>query len=254
MWNPFKKKGSEQAPADPAGVHPKHKQAAVQPVKPADPSMPAKTDATTARASQNKPEPKNPPKTSRSDGDDLRQYEFEQIGIPYKRVLLAEAQKVKGINAKNLVETTQNANSDLKHRGFDFQITCLEFFESQLLHLDYERKRALILKTERRNLPEHKLIDVIVLREAERRIRQKRGLKENPVPGPDGQIFQNETKELFDRLWNNSQLHQLKNQAVLRIRREKKLKGGEPVLEAEVVAMMEKIKTELQAPQKIGRR
>lgn len=181
---------------------------------------------------------------------DLRQSEFEQLGIPYNMVLIAEARGIRGINPNNLASETNDINAKLITFGFNIKISYLESFECQLLYLDYQKLREANQRTKGVILPGHSLINIIVLREAEKIIRKKYQLTENPTTGEIAKKFQSEVKSLFELLWNKSMEYQLKQQAQRRIRRERNLHTNEPLIEADVIAMMEKIKAERANPTK----
>lgn len=230
MFDWFRKKTikPEETPSVPTTIHPKHKTTVPIAKIEAKPSE-IKTKDTGL---------------SQKEINDLRQLEFEQLGIPYKLVLTAEIKGIKKIDPCKLVAETASLNSKLIAFGFNIRISCLECFECQLLYLDYQKFREANQRTKGVILPEHSLIEIIVLREAEKMIRKKYNLTANPTTGNEAKKFQAEAKSLFELLWHKSIEHQLRQQAQKRIRREKNLPSNEPLLEAEVMAMVEKIKIE----------
>lgn len=226
--------------SEPANIHPKHKAIDKKPTSPAVKVKPESTEV-------------KPKDTSLSQKEihDLRQSEFERLGIPYNKVLMAEAQGVKGIDPRKIAAEMGSINAKLIAFGFSIRISHLECFECQLLYLDYQK-----LKEDNRRirgiiLPEHSLINIIVLREAEKMIRKKHQLTENPIIDEEAKKFQAEVKALCELFLNKSIEYQLKQQAQRRLRRERDLHINEPLLEADVLSMMEKIKTERAA---IGRK
>jgi hypothetical protein len=233
MFNPLKwfdREKNDQAPADsePANIHPKHKAIetkAHQPTKPVEPKT-------------HKTEP------STDETNEIRKMEFERLGINYDLIRAAEIKGVKGINPQHLARETEAINAKLTTFGFKIKIDCLESFNCQLLYLDYQKFRELHQRTRGVVLPEHSLINIIVLREAEKMVRTKHQLTENPSTGDEAKRFQLEVKNLFELLWNKAMDYQLRQQAQRRLRREKNLPPNEPLLEADVTAMMQKIKTE----------
>lgn len=246
MWNPFKKKDSGQAPADPAGVHPKHKAAAAKPAE----SAPSKGDSDKFEEYRRRARQQQASGLSDADIDGLRRMKFEKLGIPYDRILAVEKTGVPQIDPKKIESSAASINSGLSSMGFNFHISCLELFDSWLLLTQYENHRKEMLKKNSKALPEHNLLDTVIVREAERLARLKLNLQENPASGSAAETFQKEVRGLIERMRNESQLRQLRLLAVRRIKKEKKQQGNEPVLESEVAAMVEKIKAELKARDK----
>ena len=236
MFSWFKKKTAkpEETHSVPTTIHLKHKTI---------------TPATKIEAKPSETKPKNIG-LSQKEINDLRQLEFEQLGIPYKLVLTAEARRKEKIDPHKLATETNSLNSKLITFGFNIRINYLEFFECYLLYLDYQKMREIYQKTKGVFLPEHSLINIVVLREAEKMIRKKYNLAANPTADEGAKKFQSEVKALFESLWNKSFDYQLRQQAQRRLRRKKNLPNNEPLLEAEVTAMMETIKTERAAIKK----
>lgn len=178
---------------------------------------------------------------SQKEINDLRQAEFERLGIPYQRVILAEAHGVKNINPRKLVTETDDLNAKLISLGFAIKISYLESFESQLLYLDYQKIRHNKQASSGILLPDRSLIDVIVLKEAEKIIRNKYKLSENPTSGPLVEKFQTEVKQAIEFLFKKSLNYQLRYQAQGRIRHENNLPKNAIIPEIDILAMMDKI-------------
>ncbi len=222
-----------KADSEPANIHPKHK--AID-KKPTSPAIKVKPESTEVKPKDTGLSPK--------EINDLRQAEFERLGIPYSKVLVVEAQGVKGIDPRKIAAETESINAKLITFGFTIKISHLECFECQLLYLDYQKFREDSRRTRGVILPEHSLVNIIVLHEAEKLIKRKYNLKEGPTTGEGAKKFQAEVKALCELFWNKSMEYQLRQQAQRRLRRERNLPSHEPLLEADVVAMMTKIKAE----------
>ena len=236
MFGWLKKKTEIPKDSGPTIVHPKHKATTKTTKTEAKPVVEAKPKETGL---------------SKEDIENLRKSEFDHLGIPYGLILAAEAKGVRGINPQKLASEITALNSKLIAFGFNIRISNLEGFECQLLYLDYQRIREANQKTKGVILPDHSLIDIIVLREAEKIVRSKYELTANPTAGEEAKKFQLEVRSLFESLWNKSIDYQLRQQAQRRIRRERNLPGHEPLIEAEVTAMIAKIKAERAAIPKI---
>ncbi|NCN07672.1 hypothetical protein GW933_03180 [Candidatus Falkowbacteria bacterium] len=172
--------------------------------------------------------------------NDRRQAQFEKLGISYTMVVLAEAHGIKNIDPEKLATETSAINNQLAILGFNIRINCLESFECQLLYLDYQRLR-INKQASGIHLPDHNLVEIIVLKEAEKIIRNKYKLEDNPTTGNLATKFQSEVKQAFEFLFKKSANHQLRQQAEIKIRQDRKLAPTEAVPEIEILNMMERI-------------
>lgn len=180
-------------------------------------------------------------KLSQKEINDLRQSEFERLGIPYNMVIIAEAHGIKNIDPQKLATETNTINNRLIGLGFEIKISYLESFESQLIYLDYQKIRQNKHAASGIFLPERSLIDVIVLREAEKIIRNKYKLSENPTSGPGVEKFQTEVKQVIEFLFKKSLNYQLRQKAQRQIRHENNLPKNATIPEIDILAMMEKL-------------
>lgn len=238
-----KQKVEDAAVQDPADIHPKSKHI------PAKPTQPANQPATQAGSKESKAPFKKPesPIESGLNKDDIeiiRKAEFAELGIPYGEVLAAEKSGITRIIPQRIVRETQSINDKLKHMGFNFIIDCLECFTCQVAYLQYQTSRIKSLKEKRTQLPDHSLLDFIIMRRAEKVAREKRGLKENPMAGPTAASFQLEVIELFKRFCEGSRQFELRRDAIRRIQREKGIRNDQPLEETEIRMMIERIERE----------
>ncbi|MDO8669775.1 MAG: hypothetical protein Q7K65_05845 [Candidatus Buchananbacteria bacterium] len=223
---------------EPASIHPKNKTASQKPTRTEIKTEPRPIE----------PRPKSPG-LNREEAEDLEKLEFESSGIPYELVLAARAKKFTDINPRKIIEDTDLINSKLFDLGLNIKINYLECFEAQLFYLNYQRERN-AKAVEGINWPNHNLIHIIAWREAEKMIRQKFQLAENPAVGELAKRFQIEVQNLFKILWDKSLDHQLRQRAQIRLRQERKLPNNELLLDVDVIAMMQKIKAEQTAKEK----
>jgi len=180
----------------------------------------------------------------------LRQLKFKELAIPYELVLAAEGRGIRGIEPQKITKETKALNEKLALYGFNFKIDYRECFECQVMYLEYENFRQQTKKTKGNMLLEHSLVDIMVLREAERQVRKKYQLTENPATGKAAEKFQAEVKAWFEAAWQKSKKHQLRHQAEQRLKRARDQKNQEPLAETDVKTMIEIIKAERSA---IGR-
>lgn len=195
-----KQKAEEQAAQEPADIHPKSKQPPT------------------------KPESQTESGLSKNDIEMMRKAEFSELGIPYNEVLAAEKNGITRIIPQRIVRETQSINDKLKYMGFNFVIDCLECFTCQVAYLQYQTSRIKSLKEKNTQMPDHSLLDFIIIRRAEKVTREKRGLKENPTTGPNAANFQLEVIELFKRFCEDSRQFELKRDAIRRLQREKNIR------------------------------
>ncbi len=193
-----------------------------------------------SKSSENYPKSKTD-KLNQKEINDLRESEFQRLGIPFNMVILAEAHGIKNIDPRKLATETDTINTMLSNLGFEIKISYIESFESQLILLDYQKVRQNKYTTSGINLPERSLIDVIVMREAEKIIRNKYSLTENPTSGPVMQKFQTEVKRAIEFLLKKSLNYQLRQKAQRQIKHEKNLPENAVISEIDILAMMEKI-------------
>lgn len=168
-----------------------------------------------------KPESQIESGLSKSDIEMMRKVEFSELGIPYNEVLAAEKSGITRIMPQRIVRETQSINDKLKYMGFNFIIDCLECFTCQVAYLQYQTSRIKSLKEKNTQMPDHSLLDFIIIRRAEKVTREKRGLKENPTIEPNAANFQLEVIELFKRFCEDSRQFELKRDASRRLQREK---------------------------------
>jgi len=173
--------------------------------------------------------PKQPIKTelSRAEINEFRKSEFNNLGIPYELVLEAEKNGIVKIDPSKIASDTVSNNSKLATLGLPIKLSYLECFTCQLLYFDYLRFKDFQQKVKNLVLPERSLIDIIILAESEKIIRQKYQLDHNPETGDLAKEFQTEVKDLFEKFCQQSIDYQLKQRAERLIRRQKKLSLSE---------------------------
>jgi hypothetical protein len=264
LWFKRDKKEPEKEPAD---IHPQHKrlsQIAKPKTDPAAPTrqpipaekkpIPASKPTTAPKPpAEKKPAPaptSAPPEISGLDQEGveaLRQAEFEEMKIPFKEILAVESRGgLRRINPREFKKESLDLQSKFAQYGFGFAAPSFyEIFVCKLLRLDHERMREAARNSGRPMPPAFDELQIIVWREAERRVRQTEKIPaDKSLPIEESKKLTEKIKQLYEAMWQGAEDKMIRRQAERRLRHEKKLHGGDALPEAELQAMITKIKTE----------